>query len=106
MSTGALMRNHIARLWTGQTPLARVFWDYAMIYGTLLNLITTFASLAALALGAPGLVALAIFLLPLPYNIFVVVAVWRSAALYRGPARWAQLARIAVVAWAAIASVV
>ena len=77
-----------------------------MIYGTLLNMITTFAALAALSLGAPGLVALAIFLLPLPYNIFVVIAVWRSAARYRGPARWAQLARIAVVAWAAIASVV
>ena len=100
------MRNHVARLWSGRTPLKRAFWDYAIIYGTLLNLVTTFAALMALTSGAHAAVALAIFLAPLPYNILVVVAVWRSAANYRGPAHWAKLARIIVVVWALIATVV
>ena len=33
------------------------------------------------------------YFLPLPYNLFVCVAVWRSAARYAGPAHWAEVAR-------------
>ena len=99
------MQKVIADLWSGQMPLPRAFWEFAICYGTLLNLVTTFASLAALSMGAAGLVALALHFLPLPYNVFAVVAVWRSAGHYPGPAIWAPLSRIGVMIWALIASV-
>ena len=99
------MQNGIADLWSGRTPLPRAFWRYAICYGTLLNLVTTIASLAALSMGAAGLVALALHFMALPYNLFTVVAVWRSAGHYRGPAIWRPLSRIAVIVWASIASV-
>lgn len=99
------MRKRLARWWSGRTPLARAFWNGAIVYGTLLNLVTTVASLAVLAAGGPAALALTVFLMALPYNIFMVVAVWRSAARYDGPPHWATLARIAVVAWALLATV-
>jgi hypothetical protein len=99
------MRNVIADLWSGRAPLPRAFWEYAICYGSLLNLVTTFASLAALSMGAAGLVALALHFMPLPYNLFAVVAVWRSAGHYPGPAIWGPLSRIGVIVWALIASV-
>ncbi|ARQ02010.1 hypothetical protein [Pseudorhodoplanes sinuspersici] len=99
------MQKVISDLWNGRTPLPRAFWEYAICYGTLLNLVTTFASLAALSMGAAGLVALALHFMPLPYNLFAVVAVWRSAGHYRGSASWALLSRIGVIVWALIASV-
>lgn len=100
------MKSAIADLWSGRISLPRAFWEYAVVYGTLLNLITTFASLAALAAGAGGIAALAIYFLPLPYNLLIVVAVWRSAETYRGPVIWRQLSRIAVIVWAVIVSIV
>jgi hypothetical protein len=98
------MIEQFVRLWRGEESLARAFWEYAILYGTLANLITTAATFAALALGLSGAIALAFFVLPIPYNIFVVVAVWRSAQRYQGSREWALLARIGVVVWALIAS--
>jgi hypothetical protein len=94
----------MTRLWHGEEPLARAFWEYAMLYGTLLNAATTVATFAALAANLPVLIALALHLLPVPYNVFVVIAVWRSARRYSGPPQWATLARVGVVAWGLLAT--
>jgi hypothetical protein len=98
------MRMLIARLWAGEVPLARVFWSYAMIGGTALNAAATLLAMALLAADAPALLALAAFALPIPYNLFVLVAVWRSASAYQGPRLLADLARVASVIWAVAAS--
>jgi hypothetical protein len=98
------MKDRLGQLWRGEIDLLRAFWDYAIIYGSLANLIATSAALAILASDLPGLLALAVFLLPLPYTIVVLVGVWRSANRYRGPPHWATMARIAIVAWAVIAT--
>lgn len=99
------MIGHIKRLWRGDVALARIFWAYAILYGTLLNIGTTIATLAAVAANAPAWLAVMIFLLPVPYNIFIVVAVWRSARRYPGRPEWSLLARVGVIVWALIASV-
>ena len=98
------MKDHLLRLWRGDYPLPRAFWDHAIIYGSLANLTATIAALGLLATNAPGLLALAIFLIPAPYNLVAAVGVWRSAARYRGPPVWANAARIAVIIWAVIAT--
>jgi len=96
------MNERIADLWNGRVPLARAFWEYAIVYGTLLNLVATSAALAAFTLDWPAAVALSIYFFPLPYNFLMVFAVWRSALRYPGPAHWAGLARAAIIAWAAV----
>jgi hypothetical protein len=98
------MSDQIKRLWRGEESLARAFWEYTILYGTLLNLITTAGTFAALALGFSGGMVLAVHVLPIPYNIFVAVSVWRSAQRYEGPPEWPLLARIAVIVWGLIAS--
>jgi len=96
------MVDQITRLWRGEESLARAFWDYAILYGTLANLIATAGTFAALVAGLSGGVALAIHVLPIPYNVFVAIAVWRSAGRFQGGSEWALLARISVTACAAI----
>jgi len=86
--------------------MARVFWEYAIGFGTLANLITTALAFGTYLATGSVLLGVIIFLLPLPYNVLIVVAVWRSANRYRGPPIWAMLARIVVVAWALLATLI
>ncbi len=93
------MRALLRSLWLGEMPLARAFWEFAILYGFVLNLLTTIGSLMVFAAKAPDAYGLGLFLLAVPYNLFVMVAVWRSAGRYRGARHWADFARIAVVVW-------
>lgn len=98
------MKQPLARLWRGETPLARAFWEFAILYGTFASLVTTIAAMAAIAADLPDAFALTLHLLPVPYNVLMVAAVWRSANRYRGRPLWADLARAAVILWALAAS--
>lgn len=100
------LKTWLMRLWRGEIELRRAFWDGAIIYGSLLNLATTIAAFVAFAVGWPLALAAAIFLSPLPYNLLTVLGVWRSAERYSGPEIWANLARIAVVIWAIVATAI
>lgn len=89
----------IRRLWRGEVPLARAFWEFAILYGLLLNLLATIASFGLFTTDTPTVYGIVVFLLPAPYNLLVLVAVWRSAGRYQGPRLWADLARPVVVLW-------
>lgn len=86
-------------LWAGQLPLEQAFWHYAVGYGLLINIVTSLAFLALIADDANLSLLVLAFALPIPYNVFVVVAVWRSANSYRGPKTWADWARVGTVIW-------
>lgn len=86
----------------GQVPLAPAFWRFAILYGTVVNLFATVASLAAHVAGLPDAVGLALFLLPVPYSIIAVYGVWRCSAHYAGPEHWVTAAKCAVLLWATI----
>jgi hypothetical protein len=83
-----------ASRWRGEAPLDRLFWRDMVLFGTLLNLATTAAALALLELKFSLPVVLAVHLSPLPYNIFLLAAVWNTAdaagsvkaAIFRGGA--------------------
>ena len=86
-------------LWEGRCPLEETFWWYGVAYGFLLNFFTSLLFFLLLVNDANmAWVALA-FAIPIPYNLFVVVAVWRSAGRYPGPQKWADFARIGAVYW-------
>jgi hypothetical protein len=96
------MKQHIIRLWRGEIGLARTFWEYAIAYAALANLAATILAFAVIASDGPALLAMAIFFLPLPYNVLAVIIVWRSAARHKGDRRWADAARVAVILWAVL----
>lgn len=89
----------VNQLWTGEFSLGRVFWHYAVGYGLLINLVTDLPFYVLLLNDANMALVVLAFASPVPYNIFVVVAVWRSADRYRGPKKWAELARVGTVIW-------
>ena len=93
------MRRLVNDLWAGEVPLGEAFWRYAVAYGLLVNLVTSTLFLALLVRDAGLVPLIAVFALPIPYNVFAIVAVWRSAARYEGPNTWAELARVGAVIW-------
>ena len=68
------------RRWRGEVPLARLFWRDMLVAGSLLNLVASFGALMLAAKGAPGAVAAALHFGPLPYNLFLCLALWRHPA--------------------------
>ncbi len=91
------------RRWRRETPLGLLFWRDMVVLGSLLNLISAFAGLMALGFKAELAVALAVFHAPLPYNLFVVAAVWRTADLV--DAARASAARTGAAAWLVAVSI-
>jgi hypothetical protein len=95
---------HLARLWRGEIALRDAFWRDSILVGSCLNLLATALAFAVLASNGPAAAAAAVFFTPVPYNVLAVFGVWRSAARYTGPPTLANAARIAVVVWAILAS--
>lgn len=83
----------------GELPLPLAFWRYVVLYGLFVNGFASLAALAVVAAGGPPWLAVALFVLPLPYTLMVAVGAWRSAGRWQGPPPWAALARLAIVAW-------
>jgi len=100
------MLRHLGDWAGGRLPLAVAFWQWAILVGTLLNLVFAGAAFAVLSAGGSGVLALAVFMAPLPYNVLATIGVWRSAGRYPGPAHWRDAARIAVVCWLLAATLI
>lgn len=93
-----MMTHGIVSLWRGEVPLATVFWEYAVAWGTLINLLFTGAALVSLVNRAPDWLSLSLHFAPTPLNALFVLATWRAAA--REPdSPLAGFARIGVVVW-------
>jgi hypothetical protein len=91
------------RRWRRQVPLGVLFWRDMIVAGSALNLAFAFAGLMALGFKADPAVAIAIFHAPLPYNFFIVGAIWRTADLVA--ATKASSARFGAVLWLVAATV-
>jgi ABC-type uncharacterized transport system permease subunit len=98
---GALGKT-LTALWRGELKLPLAFWHYAIGYGTIANILATAAAIGAVLAGLPDILAIVLHFLPLPYVAVAVVGVWRSAARYQGDPAWANLAKAAIVGWAAL----
>jgi hypothetical protein len=92
-----MLTNRVLRLWRGEVPLFNAFWDWALIGGLIVNVSTTIGFLALVMYDQPTAAAIVGYAFSVPYNIFITVAVWRSAARYEGEKRWATMARVATV---------
>ena len=88
--------SYFRKLWRGELPLARVFWNDMLVVGTLVNILFLLAAVLLFVAGAPWL-GFAVHLLPIPYNFVVATGVSRSAE--REPPEWRWLARAIAVFW-------
>lgn len=65
--------------WSGHVAVMRLFWFDMLTVASALNLILVFISLFMLAQRVDWPWVLAVHSLALPYNVFLVSAVWRHA---------------------------
>ncbi|MDJ0945623.1 MAG: hypothetical protein QNJ30_19315 [Kiloniellales bacterium] len=94
----------LRRLWSGELPLDRAFWTYAVAGGLLVNLATSLLFLALVMADRP-LAALAVgYGLSLPYNLLAVVGVWRAADRHDGDRGRAERLRLAALVWVVLLS--
>lgn len=96
----------LADLWAGRVPLADAFWSYTVFWGFIINLAATLASLALVVGEAPNGAVVAAHVAPIPWNVLVLVAVWRSAGRAPIAPGWVAVARAFTLAWVAVLSLV
>jgi len=81
-------------LWNGELALPDAFWNWAVFGGLIVNLTSSAAFLFLIMAEHPVAAAVSGYLFSVPYNIVVLVGVWRSAARYDGERKWADTARL------------
>lgn len=69
----------------GDVPLETVFWRDMLVVGSVVNVVATTAALALFAGGYPAWLGLAVNFLPVPYNAFLLVSVWKAGEREAGP---------------------
>jgi len=72
-------RAYIGARWNGRIPPRRLVWWEVLTVGTLVNAVAGLASLILLTRGIDGGTWVALHFLLLPYNVFLLLAVWRTA---------------------------
>ena len=95
----------VAELWRGELPLGRAFWLWGVLGGFVVNLFAILAAASLLAAGAPARLAALAFAAHLPWNVVLLVGVWRSAGRPGVDRDTAFLARAAMLGWAVALSV-
>lgn len=63
--------------WQARVPFASLFWNDLILRGSLLNLFFSILGLVFIAQGYPAYLGLTAHFLMLPYNLFLVLCVWR-----------------------------
>ena len=88
--------------WRAQVPLRRLFWFDMMLTGTAINVVSSLVALFMLAMKVPAPICLLVHFTPLPYNVFLAMAVWKTAAPHE--VAHATAARAGALAWVVAAT--
>ena len=83
--------NFFVRFWNGDLSLPMSYWGVGVGIGIVIGL------LIGIFIGAAGMSEDAIWGFLIPFQIYTVVGIWRSANKYDGTKYWAILAKVAVV---------
>tara|TARA_B100000965_G_C19517222_1_gene724755 strand:- start:731 stop:1051 length:321 start_codon:yes stop_codon:yes gene_type:complete len=83
--------NFFVRFWNGQLSLPMSYWGVGVGIGIL------FSILVVIIIVMLGMHDDAMWGFIIPFQIYTVVGIWRSADRYKGTKLWAILAKIAVV---------
>lgn len=96
----------VKALWRGEIALGDAFWTWAVFGGLMVNVSTGLLLLVLIMLDQVWLALIIGKGLSLPFNLLVVVGVWRAAVRYDGPGFQADLARGTVLVMMIILSVI
>ena len=94
----------IVELWQGRLPLGRAFWLWGILGGGIVSLFSTLLALTLIAAGAPAWLAVLVFAAHIPWNLVLLVGVWRSAGRPEVSPAAANLARMVILAWVVVLS--
>jgi hypothetical protein len=94
----------IVEFWRGDVPLGRAFWLWGILGGGVVGLFTTVFALALVTAGVPAWLAALVFTLHIPWNLVLLVGVWRSAGQPEVSRDTASLARLVTLAWVVVLS--
>ncbi len=91
----ALMKD----LWHGDIPLVRTYWLFGVLPTIFFNMVFSYiqGQNAIVASRLAAVCFLGMVLIYYIYSGFIYVAIWRSANKYKGMARYAILAKVAVI---------
>ncbi len=78
--------------WRGQAPLGTLYGRDMLVVGSFINLLTGFAALMLVAQGGKLWLAAVVHFACVPYNAFLVLALWRTP-------RCSQLMRWTSLVW-------
>ena len=97
----------IRQFWRGGLPLGEAFWLWGILGGGVVNLFATLAALLLLTAEVARLArGAARSRLHIPFNLFLLVGVWRSSARPEIGAERRQLARLCMSVWVIALSIV
>jgi hypothetical protein len=94
----------IMALWRGELVLGQAFWLWGIFGGGIVALFATILVLFLLAMGASTWLAVLFFAADIPWNLVLLVGVWRSAAQPEVARGTATLARLTMLAWVVVLS--
>lgn len=94
--------DYFSRRWRGEVPLLELFWRDMVVVGSLVNVATTVVALLILAAKLPTWWALAVHLVPLPYNLFLYGSVLKTADSTEFPS--AGMLKLGATFWIVLAS--
>ena len=90
--------------WRGSVPLGLLLWRDMLLYGTTINVAAAFFGLVLFASNAPTALAATVYFAPVPFNVFLFVALWKTAAGAEEPL--ASTARIVGLLWLIAATII
>ena len=85
--------------WRGEAMAGTLFWRDMMFVGSFVNLLTGFVALMLVAQGVVIWMAALVHFVCLPYNAFLVMALWRTP-------RCSQLMRWTSLVWLALMTLI
>lgn len=98
------MKSFLLSRWRGEAPLKTVFWRDMLAVGTILNILAASIAITLLIFEVDSLIALVVYLAPLPWNLFLFFSVWRCAENTTEAGAWG--AKIGAVLWLTLSIVI
>lgn len=95
----------LIRLWRGDVPLETTFWTWAVLVALPINIATTAGSFLLVSANRPLAAFIVGYVMSVPYNVFALVAVWRSAGRWAESRQQRISTRIIAVVWLTVLSV-
>jgi hypothetical protein len=87
----------VRRRLAGDVPLGEVLYYDMLAVGSIMNIAIGLCAFAMIAADFPIWLPIIVFLSPQPYNIILVISVFRSAS--RSQARGTDVAKVAAILW-------